>query len=89
MDSLVCNTPEGARLLRRCQSEVGADVQEASIRSRHSACPPCRGSSPHPGIEAFILQHALQVSGALPLAALEGLFEWLSITNIYGWIDGQ
>jgi hypothetical protein len=90
MGSLVCNTPEGARRLTNYRPEVGADVHEASVRSRHNACAPRRGSSLYPGIEAFILRHALQVEWHNPTCGQARLFERMfPKTSPDGWTDSH
>ena len=67
MGTLVCNTPVGARLLTMGH-RLGADAdqQRPSGRCCHSSNASRRGSSPAPAVEAFILQHALQVGGTMP-----------------------
>ncbi len=64
MTSLVCNTPERARLLGSPSSAVSTEEPHRGSKSRCSVGTAQRGPSPYPAIEAFILRHALQVSCA-------------------------
>ena len=76
MNSLVCNTPERARLLGCASSAVSADKQQPGSKTRHCLGTAQRGPSPYPAIEAFILRHALQVSFAKSIVYLGGLSIW-------------
>ncbi len=72
MSSLVCNTPESARLLGSPFLAVSTDKPQPGSKSRCSAGNAHRGPSPYPALEAFILRHALQVSFAQYTVCLRG-----------------